>query len=274
MSMIEVIEAARPRVMVAPNGARRRRADHPALPERIDEIAEVARACHEAGAGALHLHVRDAEGRHSLDAGLYRAAIAAVRAAAPDMAIQITTEAAGIYAPAEQLACLAAVQPEWASVALREMEADAAVAARLHGLAAEIGTRVQHILYEPDQIGRLLRWQADGIVGEGPLEAIFVLGRYQGPPVEAVPGDLDAFLAAPGAERLDWTVCAFGRNERACLIAALGRGGRARIGFENNIHHPNGRVLQDNAQSVRLLVEAMSAGQGPRASASEERKSR
>ena len=55
-------------LMVAPNGARKSSADHPGLPITVDAIAAEAAACREAGAQALHLHVRDDAGRHTLDA--------------------------------------------------------------------------------------------------------------------------------------------------------------------------------------------------------------
>jgi hypothetical protein len=43
------------------------------------EIAREAARCAETGASLLHLYVRDDHGRHRLDAGRYREAIAAVR---------------------------------------------------------------------------------------------------------------------------------------------------------------------------------------------------
>ncbi len=67
-----------PRVMVAPNGARRTKADHPRLPVAVDEIVSEAKACLEAGATALHAHVRDDQGRHSLDPGRYRELLSAL----------------------------------------------------------------------------------------------------------------------------------------------------------------------------------------------------
>ena len=63
---------ALPRLMVAPNGARRTKADHQAIPVMIPETVETAKSCAAAGAGAMHLHVRDTEQRHVLDAGMYR----------------------------------------------------------------------------------------------------------------------------------------------------------------------------------------------------------
>ena len=80
-------------IAVAPNGARKQKADHPALPLSSAELAETAMQCRDAGACMIHLHVRDARGRHSLDTDAYRQAITAVRdAVGPDMIIQITTE--------------------------------------------------------------------------------------------------------------------------------------------------------------------------------------
>ena len=79
-----------PYLMVAPTGARLSKSDHPGLPISPEEIAQTAKASALAGAHALHLHVRDAEGRHSLDAGRYREAMAAVAEAVPGMAIQVT----------------------------------------------------------------------------------------------------------------------------------------------------------------------------------------
>ena len=249
-------EKSRPSLMVAPTGARRTKADHPALPMTVEEIAETAGAVQAEGAGALHLHVRDRNGRHSLDAGLYGEAMAAVRAAAPALALQITTESAGIFSPAVQRNCLRLVRPQWASIALRELAEDMAFARSVYGLCAEIGTRVQHILYTPEEVTQLLDWQRRGIVPQTPLEAIFVLGRYAGG-IPAEPRALERFLAVPGAVGMDWMVCAFGPREHECLRAALARGGKVRIGFENNIHMPGGRLLSDNAQSVRLLIESL-----------------
>jgi uncharacterized protein (DUF849 family) len=66
-------------VMVAPNGARRTKADHPHLPLTPAVIAREAELCAAAGATVLHVHVRDQDGRHSLDPTLYRAAIDVAR---------------------------------------------------------------------------------------------------------------------------------------------------------------------------------------------------
>src|SRR3954453_12838788 len=57
------------------------KADHPATPITGDELARDARACVEAGAGAIHLHPRDGDGQESLHADVVDAVVRQVRAA-------------------------------------------------------------------------------------------------------------------------------------------------------------------------------------------------
>jgi uncharacterized protein (DUF849 family) len=57
------------------------KADHPAAPITGDELARDARACVEAGAGAIHMHPRDGDGQESLHADVVNAVVRQVRAA-------------------------------------------------------------------------------------------------------------------------------------------------------------------------------------------------
>ncbi|WP_170367025.1 3-keto-5-aminohexanoate cleavage protein [Ruegeria arenilitoris] len=238
-----------PYVLVAPNGARRSHADHPALPVSTGEIVETAVACHAAGANGLHLHVRDGHGAHSLDAGRYREAMAELAGTVPTMDVQITTEAAGIYDVSAQLECLQQVAPKWASISVREIARAPDLAPRVYALCAEQGTRVQHILYGSTDADLLERWQSDGIVRREQEDRLLVLGRYA-TGQESEPADLEAFPAA----RTPWMVCAFGRLEHACLAAAAARGGDVRVGFENSLTNSDGTRWTDNATSVAALI--------------------
>ncbi len=250
--------------MVAPNGARRGKSDHPALPVTIAETVATARDCFDAGAGALHAHVRDADGAHVLDAGLYRELIEEMRNAVPQMAVQITTEAVGRYTPEAQRRLVRDVEPEAVSVALREMlpDDDEADAARsFYHWAGEAGIAVQHILYEPAEVAQLFSRVADGVVPASDLQLLFVLGRYTAGQQSDV-GDLEPFLrelqaAAYSAGRLEWALCAFGVHETDCLVEAVRRGGKARIGFENSLWNRDGSVAADNADRVRELKEML-----------------
>ncbi|PSL20048.1 3-keto-5-aminohexanoate cleavage protein [Shimia abyssi] len=250
----------KPLIMVAPNGARRSKADHPALPVTPDEIAETAKACFAAGADALHLHVRDDDGAHSLDSGRYREAMTEVARAVPNMRLQITTEAVGIYSVAQQLTCLNEVAPNWASVSVREIARDPELASRVYATCADMGCEVQHILYDSDDIDLLQRWWADETVPAKQDSVLFVLGRYSAGQVSK-PSDLNPFLVAlPNAK--NWMLCAFGPQEHACLVDGAGRGGNLRVGFENSLVSATGYQHANNAASVAALVTTLKRNKG------------
>ena len=243
---------------VAPNGARKTQADHPALPITSEEIARTAAGCREAGAAMIHLHVRDRDGRHSLDVEAYKAAIAAIRGAVGEaMVIQVTSEAVGLYSPAEQMAMVRALRPEAVSLAVRELvpgpEAEADAAAFFAWLLRE---RVlpQFIVYSDDDLRRFVDLAARGVVPGSRHFLLYVLGRYTKGQISA-PADLLPFLAVGGLDHT-WGLCAFGRRETACAVLAAALGGHPRVGFENNLHLPDGSIAPDNA----ALVAAVAAG--------------
>lgn len=253
--------------MVAPNGARRTKADHPAIPLSIAETVATAKACFAEGAGAIHAHVRDKAGNHVLDAGLYRELIAEMDRLVPQMLVQITTEAVGRYTPELQRRLVDEVAPKAVSVALREMlpdESEIRAAGQFYHRSADAGIAVQHILYEPEEITRLFHCVDHGIVPRGDLQLLFVLGRYAEGQQSRVT-DLDPFLEAvtepPGhIGKLDWALCAFGTAETDCLVEAIRRGGKTRIGFENSLWNRDGSVAADNAERVRELMSLVGEG--------------
>lgn len=261
-------------VTVAPNGARRTRADHPALPITPDELALTAIDCADAGAVMLHLHVRDRHGRHLLDVDAYRAAIDAIRTAVGRrLVIQVTTEAVGRYTPAQQMELVRELEPEAVSLALREIiprPADEATAGAFLAWLASAPVRPQFILYSADDA----RWYGD-LCNRGVIPAdsghslLFVLGRYHTEQC-AAPGDLLPFLEAHAGDA-QWTVCAFGPREHACCVAAAALGGHVRVGFENNLMLRDGRAAPDNAALVAQVREAAAALGRPLASADEVR---
>ncbi|MGY2047622.1 3-keto-5-aminohexanoate cleavage protein [Methylobacterium sp. JK268] len=254
-------------IAVAPNGARLTKADHPALPITAREVGLEAARCREAGAAMIHLHVRDAEERHSLDVDRYRDAIAAVRReAGPDMIVQVTTESVGVYAPAEQIAAMRALQPEAFSAAVRELFADPegeAEAAAFLAEQAAAGALVQHILYDAGDVTRFQGLVARGLIPLGRASVLFVLGRYAAGQ-RSDPADLLPFLEAWNSGHhldLPWSLCAFGRREAACLVTAACLGGDVRVGFENNLARPDGSLAPDNAAQVAALA-ALARGLG------------
>ena len=247
-------------IMVAPNGARRTKRDHPALPMMPEELARDAQKCREAGAAAIHMHVRGPDGGHVLDAGLYREAMQAVQAATGgDLAVQITTEAVGVYTADQQMAVVRDVAPQAVSMALKELVPDDASKAAAGGFfrwMKEAGVSPQFILYEAGEVDRFFRLKQEGVIPFARPFLLFVLGRYT-TDQQSEPEDLKPFLDALGERDVPWAMCAFGRRELACAEAAVAAGGHVRVGFENNLDMADGSLAGSNADLVAATAESV-----------------
>jgi len=247
-------------IAVAPNGGRRTKADHPALPITPADLARTAAECLEAGAAMIHAHVRDQEQQHLLDADAYRQAIDAIRAEVGQrMVIQITSESLGQYGPEEQMEVVRAVRPEAVSLALREIlpsdSGEAAFAEFLQWLKAE-HVVPQFILYSPEEATKLDDLRKRGVVPFDEPPVLYVLGRYTKTQT-SLPADLLPFLADGQPAFKRFMVCAFGRFEASCTVAAALFGGGLRVGFENNLFLPDGSTASRNSDLVATAASAL-----------------
>ncbi|HZJ04620.1 MAG TPA: 3-keto-5-aminohexanoate cleavage protein, partial [Nocardioidaceae bacterium] len=77
-------------ITVAPTGAETAKADWPQLPTTLDELVAEAKACEAAGAGLIHVHIRDDDHRPTLDLGRLRATVEALRNET-DLVVQLST---------------------------------------------------------------------------------------------------------------------------------------------------------------------------------------
>ena len=245
-------------IMAAPNGARKVKTDHPQLPVSIDETIAVAKACHAEGASILHAHTRGDQDEHVLDVARYKTLLAGLREQVPDMLVQVTTEAVGIYSPQQQYDVVFGVNPDFVSVGLREMLADDSATA--HRLATDFYHRaqaeqiyVQHILYDAHDITRMRTAMKTGIVPAGAPHVLLVLGRYAAD-FQSDPSELAPLLGDGLPDMASWSICAFGYKEYEVMMAAVAAGGHCRVGFENNMHLKDGQLAADNAALIRQLA--------------------
>jgi 3-keto-5-aminohexanoate cleavage enzyme len=243
-------------IAVAPNGARKTKQDHPAIPLSARELAMTAAECQEAGACMIHLHVRDQHGRHSLDADRYREAISEIRKQVGNqLIIQVTTEAVGIYNPEQQIAMVKELRPEAISVAIREIcpgsQDEKKVADFFHWMQLE-RISPQYILYDTGDIKRFRQMQQSGIVPQQSANILLVLGRYTDGQ-QSRPEQLKPMQSLLDQCNL-WWLCAFGSTELQCMEEAMMLGGHCRVGFENNLSMPDGSQSDSNRDLVSELA--------------------
>ncbi|MEL7177161.1 MAG: 3-keto-5-aminohexanoate cleavage protein [Pseudomonadota bacterium] len=250
-----------PQIMVAPNGARLLKTDHPEVPLTQAEIVACAKACFLAGADGIHAHIRDDAGQHLLDVEAYRKLLWALKEALPEMAVQITTEAVGVYDVDVQMDVALRSGATMVSAAIREIcRAGTQTAASFYQTCADQGVAIQHILYDKADCTLLESALSHSALTDPALQVLFVLGRHS-PTSTADPADLAPFMhwLKDRGIHPDWAVCAFGATETECLSKAVALGGKCRVGFENSTIRGSGTVARDNAQKVADLKEVLAS---------------
>ena len=249
-------------VMVAPNGARRTTQDHPAIPVTDEDLIETAVSCHDAGARGLHAHIRTKKQTHLLDVERYETLVSKLNERLPNLDVQVTSEAAGIYESDAQIDLLSRIRAPWVSVAIREIlrsQDPEKLQPFFYRLLNK--SRVQFILYDADDFKTLASLIDRSIIQPNSIEVLYVLGRYSADQ-ESTPDQLDPFLDI--RERFKKTcipakemICAFGKGQIPCLLRAASEGIDLRIGFENGIWLPDGTIAESNAALVTALVESL-----------------
>ena len=245
-----------PKLMVAPNGARKVKKDHPAIPLTTSEIVEVAKSCNKAGAEAMHFHVRDKKGQHVLDSGLYKETLNELEHQVPAMHIQITTEAVGKYSAADMRKVAYDVSPPGISIGTAELISSRKPEIediKLYKYLTEAGTRIQHILYQPEDIDLLINLLNKAEIQINDSWCLFVIGHYSGR--ISYPENILPFIKKMEESKisLDWSICAFGKEEINCLHRAVNLGGKLRVGFENSLFMPDGEIAPDNQTKVDAI---------------------
>ena len=243
-----------PDLMVAPNGSRRMKSDHNEIPMTINEICQTAQNCFEAGAEALHFHVRNKNGHHVLDAGLYRETLKELKLQVPKMHLQITTEAIGIYSPEEMRSLIYSVDTPGISIGIKEMIPSGEPTVddiKVYQYLIEKQTKIQHICYFPEELNILTKLIKLANLPQENIWCMFTIGHYTGR--ISNPNLIHLFLNTKKQNGIngDWAICAFGKEEKMCIKKALSLNGKIRVGFENSIHMLQGSIAPNNETKVK-----------------------
>lgn len=220
------------------NGGRSR-AEHPAIPLTPAELAADAVAVRDVGAFAVHVHPRDAGGRPTMDARACDAAVAAIRAAVPNLPVGLSTSDAIDPDPFARAAAVRTWRrgPDFVSVNVSELGWAGIFRAALHaGIAVEIG------LAEPANAEEFAR---------SPFTHQVVRAL-----VEVDGGAEDARAIAqliPDAIPQLWH--GYGERTWEVISAGAAAGFDVRIGLEDVLVLPDDRLAASNAELVAAAIE-------------------
>jgi uncharacterized protein (DUF849 family) len=228
------------------NGARSRQ-DHPKVPLSPEELAHDAAQVVAAGVNELHVHPRRSDGAETLDPEHTAEALIAVRAKVPGVPIGLTTRE-GIRSDAgrgfDEMRAWR-VLPDYVSVNLSEEDAPEVIALMLaKGVGIEAGLasvadarRLVRLSTARTCLRVLVEIEERDIAGALACadEIIAVVRQH----------DIMLPLLLHGLEQTVWPLY---RKSLALKIDS-------RLGFEDSVHLPDGRIAADN----RELIDAARA---------------
>jgi len=244
----------------------------PHLPISPQQIADECLAAAEAGAAAVHIHVRDpASGSPSTDLRLYTQVVEQLRRTNPKLIINLTTGPGGRFVPDERTPRVAApgttlatpevrvehilaLRPDVCSLDLNTMNSGDQVVmntpknvVRMARLIREAGSVPELECFDSGDIVLAQKLIEDGEL-EGPGLYTFVTGvRY------ALPYSTESLMFARSLLPMGakWSAFAVGRHAFNAVAQSFLLGGNVRIGLEDTIYLEKGRLATSNADLVR-----------------------
>jgi uncharacterized protein (DUF849 family) len=222
------------------NGARTR-AEHPAVPQTPSELAADAIAVRRAGAFAVHVHARDDHGAETMDARVCDAVVAAIRAAVPGMPVGLSTSATIDPDPFARAAAIQAWRrpPDFVSVNVAELGWAGIVRAALHaGIDVEAGLATPGEAEEFARSPFVHRAQRALVEVEAGAEEARAIAQL-------IPDGVPQLWH--GYDERTWEVLSAAATERIDV----------RVGLEDTLVLPGGRVAADNAELVAAASELL-----------------
>jgi len=257
---------ARTLITVAPTGAETAKSDAPGLPVTLEELVGTAKACEAAGAGLVHVHIRDDHARPTLDLGRLRATVQALREQTT-LVVQLSTGGA-VTDPFDARLRVLEAEPDSCSLTCGTTNFGDDVFSNPWPFMAELYQRTQAADVVPEfelfdlghvtSMNRLL--DTYGPPYGGHVHADLVMGVPGG-----MPGTAAALVAAVAAlpEGCSWSATGIGRSTLPVALAALSAGGHLRVGMEDTLTLAKGRPVRANEELVARAAELATLAQRP-----------
>ncbi len=243
----------------------------PHLPVTPAQIANECLAAAQAGAAAVHIHVRDPQtGKPSMELELYREVFDTIRRANPELIINLTTGPGGRFIPSVDDPRVAApgstlvqpekrvehvrvLKPDVCSLDLNTMNSGGDVVINtprnvriMAKIMREAGVKPELEIFDSGDMHLARDLIADGTL-EGPGMWTFVTGVKYG--FSSSPETLLYARSLLPAGAI-WSAFGIGRFEFPIVAQAWLAGGHVRVGMEDNIYLEKGVLAQSNAELV------------------------
>lgn len=241
-------------ITVAPTGAETAKSDCPQLPTTLEELVQTAQECEAAGAAMIHVHIRDADHRPTLDQTRLRDTVQALRERT-GLVVQLST-GGSVHDPLDARLKVLDAQPDSCSLTMGTTNFGDDVFSNpwpficeLYQLSQERQVVPEFELFDLGHVHALRRLiDKFGLPYGGRVHCDFVMGVPGG-----MPGTAPALVAGVALlpdEVTSWSATGIGRSTLPVMLAALSMGGHLRVGMEDVLTMAKGVPVERNAQLV------------------------
>jgi 3-keto-5-aminohexanoate cleavage enzyme len=229
-------------ICVAITGSLPTKANNPAVPITIAEQIESTQEAFEAGASIVHCHVRDAEGKGSLDPERFARLKEGLETHCPGMIIQLST--GGRSGVGQARGGMLPLKPDMASLTVGSNNFPTRVYENPPDLVDWLASQMLTFAIKPEieafdlsHIVQAARMQADGRL-KGPLYVQFVMGVKNAMPADEPIFDIYIETLKRLAPDALWCAAGIGPDQIRLNEWSVRKGGHARTGLEDNVRRP------------------------------------
>ena len=246
-------------ICVAITGSLPKKANNPAVPISVSEQIESTHEAFEAGASIVHAHVRNDDESPSSDPDKFAALKEGVEAHCPGMIVQFST--GGRSGAGRERGGMLSLGPDMASLSVGSNNFPTRVYENPPDLVEWLAEEMQTHDVKPEieafdlsHIFQASKMKAAGLLTGAPYVHFVMGGKFAMPVDRAV---FDFYIATvarlfgPGAP---WCAAGIGAQQIVLNEWAVGAGGHARTGLEDNVRIDRDTLAPSNAALVERVV--------------------
>jgi len=250
-------------ITVAVTGAFPTKEHNPNIPLTPKEIANDVYECYKAGAAIAHLHMRDENGKGTMDKEKFKETVELIKNKC-DIILNLTTSGDLNATDETRMAHLIELKPEMASYDAGSMNwmhsgiflNTPPFLEKLGETMLENKVKPEIEIFDAGMIYNSFHYVKKGSLMT-PAHYQFVLGADGG---TAATVENLVYLKSLIPQDATWSALGIGKWHVPILFATIALGGHVRVGMEDNVYYAKGRLAKSNAEFVaragRLILEA------------------
>ena len=245
-------------ICVAITGSLPQKSDNPAVPVTIAEQIESTQAAFEAGASIAHCHVRDDEGKGTLDPERFGRLKEGLEKHCPGLIVQLST--GGRAGSGQARGGMLPLKPDMASLSVGSVNFPTRVYDNapdlVDWLAGEMRTydvKPEIEAFDLSHIVQAAKMAADGRI-KGRLYVQFVMGVKNAMPADERIFDFYIETLKRLAPDALWCAAGIGADQIRVNEWSIAKGGHTRTGMEDNVRLDRTTLAPSNAALVKRAV--------------------